>query len=50
MSRSTRSAMIKRVIANFKTWRIMHIDDRRPIGTFAATISAIIGLHFWREA
>ena len=43
-------AMIERVIANFKTWRIMHTDYRRPIDTFATTISAVIGLHFWRGA
>lgn len=41
-------SMIERVIANFKTWRIMHTDYRRPIGTFASVISAVIGLHFWR--
>ena len=40
--------MIEQVIANFKTWRIMHTDYRRPIKTFAATISAVIGLHFYR--
>jgi len=44
------SAVIEQVIANFKTWRIMHTDYRRPIDTFAVTISAVIGLHFWREA
>jgi hypothetical protein len=27
----------------------MHTDYRRPIDTFADTISAVIGLHFWRE-
>ncbi len=43
-------AMIERVIANFKTWRIMHTDYRRPISTFATTMSAVVGLHFWREA
>lgn len=43
-------AMIERVIASFKTWRIMHTDYRRPIDTFAATISAVVGLHFWNEA
>lgn len=43
-------SMIERVIANFKTWRIVHTDYRRPIDTFATTISAVIGLHFWREA
>ncbi len=39
--------VIERTIANFKTWRIMHTDYRRPISTFATTISAVIGLHFY---
>lgn len=43
-------SMIERVIANFKTWRIVHTDYRRPIETFTTTISAVIGLHFWRGA
>jgi hypothetical protein len=38
----------EQVIANFKTWRIMHTDYRRPIETFATTISAVIGLHFYK--
>ena len=42
--------MIEQVIANFKTWRIMHTDYRRPIGTFDTTISAVVGLHFYRMA
>jgi DDE superfamily endonuclease/Helix-turn-helix of DDE superfamily endonuclease len=42
--------VIEQVIANFKTWRIMHTDYRRPIETFNTTISAVIGLHFWRAA
>ena len=42
--------VIEQVIANFKTWRIMHTDYRRPIETFATTISAVVGLHFWRAA
>jgi hypothetical protein len=28
----------------------MHTDYRRPLETFAETISAVISLHFWREA
>ena len=40
--------VIEQVIANFKTWRIMHTDYRRPIETFATTISAVIGLHFYK--
>src|SRR5690348_10620093 len=34
--------VIEQVIANFKTWRIMHTDYRRPIETFTETISAVI--------
>jgi hypothetical protein len=37
--------MIEQVIANFKTWRIMHTDYRRPLDTFETTISAVVGLH-----
>jgi alkylated DNA repair dioxygenase AlkB len=39
--------LIEQVIANFKTWRIMHTDYRRPIATFNMTISAVIALHFY---
>jgi hypothetical protein len=39
--------VIEQVIANFKTWRIMHTDYRRPLATFTTTISAIIALHFY---
>jgi DDE superfamily endonuclease/Helix-turn-helix of DDE superfamily endonuclease len=42
--------IIEQVISHFKNWRIMHTDYRRPIDTFATTISAIIGLHFYRMA
>jgi len=42
--------VIEQVIAHFKTWRIMHTDYRRPIETFPETISAVIGLHFYRMA
>jgi DDE superfamily endonuclease len=34
--------IIEQVIANFKTWRIMHTDYRRPLQTFAETISAVV--------
>jgi hypothetical protein len=40
--------VIEQAIANFKTWRIMHTDYRRPIETFTETISAVIGLEFYR--
>jgi hypothetical protein len=38
---------IEQVIANVKTWRILHTDYRRPLATFADTISAVIGLQFY---
>ena len=40
--------VIERAIANFKTWRIMHTDYRRPLNTFAQTISVVVGLHFYK--
>jgi hypothetical protein len=42
--------VIEQVISHFKNWRIMHTDYRRPIKTFATTISAVVGLHFYRMA
>jgi DDE superfamily endonuclease/Helix-turn-helix of DDE superfamily endonuclease len=40
--------MIERTIANFKTWRILHTDYRRPLSTFTTTISTVIALHFYK--
>jgi hypothetical protein len=40
--------MIERTIANFKTWRILHTDYRRPFETFTETISTVIALHFYK--
>ena len=42
--------VIEQIVANFKTWRIMHTDYRRPLATFATTIAAVVGLHFYRAA
>lgn len=42
--------VIERTIANFKTWRVTHTDYRRPLNTFAETISAVIALQFFRLA
>ncbi len=42
--------VIEQVIANFKTWRIMHTDYRRPLATFPETISAVVALHFYVTA
>ena len=43
-------AVVERVIANIKNWRILHTDYRRPIDSFATTISAAIGLLFYSLA
>jgi hypothetical protein len=43
-------AVVERVIANLKNWRILHTDYRRPLGTFRTTISAVVGLHFYSMA
>jgi hypothetical protein len=42
--------VIEQVIANFKAWRIMHTDYRRPLATFATTISTVIALRFYAIA
>ena len=39
--------VIEQVIANFKIWRIMHTDYRRPLATFTTTISTVIALYFY---
>lgn len=41
---------IERTIANIKTWRILHTDYRRPLKTFADTISTVIALEFYRTS
>ena len=38
--------LIQRVIANLKTWRVLHTDYRRPYNTFETTIQAVTGLIF----
>jgi len=35
---------------NFKTWRIMHTDYRRPLATFPETISAVVASQFYATA
>jgi hypothetical protein len=42
--------IIEQTIANFKTWRIMHTDYRRPLASFTTTISTVISLHFYSMA
>jgi hypothetical protein len=40
--------VIERAIANFKTWRCMHTDYRRPRRTYQTAFSAIRSLHFFK--
>ena len=35
---------IEQAIAHLKTWRILHTDYRRPLNSFATTITAVPGL------
>lgn len=39
--------VIERAIANFKTWRCMHTDYRRPEHTYAEAFRAVRALHFF---
>ncbi len=40
--------VIEQTIANFKTWRVLHTDYRRPLKTFTETITSVIALHFYK--
>ncbi|MDP8927780.1 MAG: transposase [Actinomycetota bacterium] len=40
--------VVERVIANFKTWRCMHTDYRRPRHTYATAFRAVRALHFFK--
>lgn len=42
--------VIEQVIANVKTWRILHTDYRRPIDTFKTSISTVVALIFYAAA
>lgn len=39
--------VIERSIANFKTWRAVHTDYRRPLSTYPTAFSAIRALYFY---
>ena len=43
-------AVVERVIANIKNWRILHTDYRRPLDKFPTTISAVLALLFYSMA
>jgi hypothetical protein len=40
--------VIEKAIAQLKTWRILHTDYRRPRTTHPTTITAILGLEFYK--
>jgi hypothetical protein len=42
--------IIEQTIASLKTWSILHTNYRRPLATFADTISAVIGLQLYKAA
>ena len=47
---SSRRIRVEHGIAHLKNWRILHTDYRRPIDSFATTISAAVGLLFYSLA
>ncbi|HEY4152599.1 MAG TPA: transposase family protein [Pseudolysinimonas sp.] len=42
--------MIEQVISHLKNWAVLRTDYRRPLKTFPDTISAVIGLQFYKAA
>lgn len=40
--------VVERVIGNFKTWRCMHFDYRRPQRTYPTAFRAVRALHFFK--
>jgi hypothetical protein len=40
--------VVERAIANFKTWRCLHIDYRRPVQTYPAAFRAVRSLYFFK--
>jgi hypothetical protein len=40
--------VVERSIANFKTWRCMHTDYRRPLHTYPKAFRAVRALHFFK--
>jgi DDE superfamily endonuclease len=43
-------APVERAVAQLKTWRILFMDYRRPVETFASSFRAAIGLYFFKES
>jgi hypothetical protein len=45
---NTMRYVVEHVIANFKTWRCVHTDYRRPRSTYPAAFRAVRALHFYK--
>jgi DDE superfamily endonuclease len=43
-------APVERAIAHIKSWRVLHTDYRRPLGTYLTSFRAAIGLYFFKLA
>ena len=41
--------VVERTIAHIKSWRILHIDYRRPLHTFEQTITAALSLYVFKN-
>ena len=41
-------APVERAIAHIKSWRILHTDYRRPLGSYLTSFRAAIGLYFFK--
>jgi hypothetical protein len=45
-----RRYVVERAIANFKIWRVLHTDYRRPHSTYQTAFNAIRGLYFYSRS
>ncbi|WP_210729632.1 hypothetical protein, partial [Rothia terrae] len=43
---NSRRAVVERVIAQVKAWRILHTGFRRPLGSYSRVFSVVRGLVF----
>jgi len=45
---SSLRAPVERAVAHIKSWRILHVDYRRPLRTYLSSFRAAIGLYFFK--
>jgi hypothetical protein len=41
---------VERAVAQFKTWRILFTDYRKPLKTFLSSFRAAMGMYFFKES